>query len=80
MSVSRSFATLSPYYVYQAYSPKSLGFGNTRTDNATNGVTIAASPTVMIASSYGTTTYDIWYYRDWETDRKSTRLNSSHRL
>ena len=19
-----------------------------------------------------------WYYRDWETDRKSTRLNSSH--
>ena len=20
------------------------------------------------------------YYRDWETDRKSTRLNSSHRL
>ena len=22
----------------------------------------------------------IWQYRDWETDRKSTRLNSSHRL
>ena len=21
-----------------------------------------------------------WDYRDWETDRKSTRLNSSHRL
>ena len=21
---------------------------------------------------------DIWQYRDWETDRKSTRLNSSH--
>ena len=21
-----------------------------------------------------------WQYRDWETDRKSTRLNSSHRL
>ena len=21
-----------------------------------------------------------WHYRDWETDRKSTRLNSSHRL
>ena len=20
-----------------------------------------------------------WLYRDWETDRKSTRLNSSHR-
>ena len=20
----------------------------------------------------------IWWYRDWETDRKSTRLNSSH--
>ena len=23
---------------------------------------------------------DNWAYRDWETDRKSTRLNSSHRL
>ena len=23
--------------------------------------------------------YDIQGYRDWETDRKSTRLNSSHR-
>ena len=21
---------------------------------------------------------DCWTYRDWETDRKSTRLNSSH--
>ena len=25
-------------------------------------------------------TTDIARYRDWETDRKSTRLNSSHRL
>ena len=25
------------------------------------------------------TRYQLWY-RDWETDRKSTRLNSSHRL
>ena len=24
--------------------------------------------------------YDDGDYRDWETDRKSTRLNSSHRL
>ena len=24
--------------------------------------------------------YDTVRYRDWETDRKSTRLNSSHRL
>ena len=23
---------------------------------------------------------DVLAYRDWETDRKSTRLNSSHRL
>ena len=22
--------------------------------------------------------YELWKYRDWETDRKSTRLNSSH--
>ena len=29
---------------------------------------IAAEPTLMIVD-----------YRDWETDRKSTRLNSSHR-
>ena len=25
------------------------------------------------------TTIDNYIYRDWETDRKSTRLNSSHR-
>ena len=25
-------------------------------------------------------TYPTALYRDWETDRKSTRLNSSHRL
>ena len=25
------------------------------------------------------TNYTVRYYRDWETDRKSTRLNSSHR-
>ena len=25
------------------------------------------------------TRYDDYWYRDWETDRKSTRLNSSHR-
>ena len=28
---------------------------------------------------YYTHTVTIDYYRDWETDRKSTRLNSSHR-
>ena len=28
---------------------------------------------VYVSSCYG-------WYRDWETDRKSTRLNSSHRL
>ena len=22
----------------------------------------------------------LWCYRDWETDRKSTRLNSSHEI
>ena len=26
----------------------------------------------------GTRIYDMVRYRDWETDRKSTRLNSSH--
>ncbi len=74
MSVSRSFATLSPYYVYQAFSPKSLGFGNTKEDSVTVGTTLAASPTVMIASSQGTTLYDIWY----TTDAKNwTRSSSS---
>ena len=24
--------------------------------------------------------YSVWMYRDWETDRKSTRLNSSHEI
>ena len=28
---------------------------------------------------FGTLKYDNLAYRDWETDRKSTRLNSSHR-
>ena len=26
----------------------------------------------------GLRTFTFWEYRDWETDRKSTRLNSSH--
>ena len=36
----------------------------------------------MLPAIYGVTgRYYIWgNYRDWETDRKSTRLNSSHRL
>ena len=29
-------------------------------------------------SATGQTATDGWAYRDWETDRKSTRLNSSH--
>ena len=29
---------------------------------------------------FDTTLAKLWVYRDWETDRKSTRLNSSHRL
>ena len=31
-------------------------------------------------SNVGFTLIDDGLYRDWETDRKSTRLNSSHRL
>ena len=35
----------------------------------------------MMTGVYVTHSYRIWSaYRDWETDRKSTRLNSSHRL
>ena len=29
---------------------------------------------------YDTPSWNAALYRDWETDRKSTRLNSSHRL
>ena len=31
-----------------------------------------------ILANYGSNPYDWESYRDWETDRKSTRLNSSH--
>ena len=31
-----------------------------------------------IVKEYTSKTGDKWGYRDWETDRKSTRLNSSH--
>lgn len=72
MSVSRSFATLSPYYVYNGFSPKSLGFGNNQNDTATFGVTMAASSSVMIASSKGTTTYDIWYTSNAKNWTRST--------
>ena len=36
----------------------------------------AAAPITTIAFSGSTPAG--WTYRDWETDRKSTRLNSSH--
>ena len=39
---------------------------------------------IQSANSYGGLLHFRWaspgFYRDWETDRKSTRLNSSHRL
>ena len=35
---------------------------------------------ILRMSRKGTKVYYVWRYRDWETDRKSTRLNSSHRL
>ena len=31
-----------------------------------------------IVDNVGETFGKLWWYRDWETDRKSTRLNSSH--
>ena len=33
-----------------------------------------------IADRWNITLDELERYRDWETDRKSTRLNSSHRL
>ena len=35
-------------------------------------------PTLMIDGKYITSSTMAGGYRDWETDRKSTRLNSSH--
>ena len=32
----------------------------------------------FVSATGGTISYDKGRYRDWETDRKSTRLNSSH--
>ena len=65
------------------------GFGTTAIYAATygNGTYIIAGPSAKLSTSTdgvtwtsrtsGFGTSDI-YYRDWETDRKSTRLNSSH--
>jgi hypothetical protein len=83
MSVSRSFSTLSPYYVYKAFSAKSLGFGNTKEDGSTIGTTLAASPTVMIASSQGSTLYDIWYTSDaknWTRSSSAASVFGTNRI
>ena len=32
----------------------------------------------LTVASHANTMYAVGVYRDWETDRKSTRLNSSH--
>ena len=39
-----------------------------------------AKPAIELLASWGLKAKLGRTYRDWETDRKSTRLNSSHRL
>jgi len=83
MSVSRSGSTLSPYYVYNAVSPSSLGFGSRSVDNAHSAITMAASSSIMIASSKGTTTYDIWYTANgtsWTRSASSASVFGSNRI
>ena len=43
-----------------------------------NGTFVRSYPFSYTISSANTWEYKTIYYRDWETDRKSTRLNSSH--
>ena len=80
MSVSRSGSILSPYYVYKVVPPTALGFGSKSNDNSVFGVTMAASSSIMIASSLGTnpstsaTRYNIWYTSD---AKNWTRSSSS---
>ena len=38
----------------------------------------AIETTISEVKKYATQPYGARLYRDWETDRKSTRLNSSH--
>jgi hypothetical protein len=76
MSVSRSGSTLSPYYVYKAVAPTSLGFGNKASDGGVFGVTMAASASIMIASSSGTASSDIWYTSDAKNWTRSTSAAS----
>ena len=49
------------------------------TNNDTTTAWAANTRKTLNLTSTFTTTYSGLYYRDWETDRKSTRLNSSHR-
>ena len=44
----------------------------------TNYADIVERVSSVNANAYGKTRNFFWGYRDWETDRKSTRLNSSH--
>ena len=54
------------------YTPKTFNHSQIVTRNvAPQG---SSSLTTSVTSTTGPTTW----YRDWETDRKSTRLNSSH--
>ena len=43
-------------------------------------IVTAALESIVDAVAEGDRVTLVGYYRDWETDRKSTRLNSSHRL
>ena len=60
--------------------------GESKSSNATYNIPGTTAQTTVLANSniynynQAMTTAQALLYRDWETDRKSTRLNSSHRL
>ena len=55
-----------------------LADGLTEADGLTLGLTLLEGLTLAEGLTLGLA--ELWYYRDWETDRKSTRLNSSHEI
>ena len=93
-TTSTGTLTLSSGKTYQingtdVLSSSTLGGGVTSSSLTTTGAlvsgsiasgfgTISTANTITGTTLNGTTGINTGVYRDWETDRKSTRLNSSH--
>ena len=66
--IGRFFVSIK---IFAKYSPITPSDSSCTPDSRNNGITVDAQPGSAVLLNSLT-------YRDWETDRKSTRLNSSH--